>query len=86
MYNTFFFQVMYFQACELTLLNPNDHQKVTYLYTIMFYNVVSYCSNYAKELYQKENWIPYVTITETSQIKHLGMSATKITLEWTKVS
>ena len=62
------------------------HQKATYLYTLMFYNVISYCSNYAKEVYERKQWLPYVTITETSQVKHLGMSATKITLEWTKVS
>ena len=46
---------------------------------------MSYCSNYAKEVYERKQWLPYVTITETSQVKHLGMSATKITLEWTKV-
>ena len=52
----------------------------------MFYNVISYCSIYAKEIYDRKNWLPYVTITETSQVKHLGMTATKLTLEWTKVS
>ena len=79
-----FLQVVYFQACEMIFLK--GHQKATYLYTLMFYNVISYCSNYAKEVYERKQWLPYVTITETSQVKHLGMSATKITLEWTKVS
>ena len=78
------FQVIYFQACELVLLS--GHQKATYLYTLMFYNVVSYCSSYVKEVYERRNWSPYVTITERSQVKHLGMSATKLTLEWTKVN
>lgn len=64
----------------------SGHQKATYLYTLMFYNVVSYCSSYVKEVYQRRNWSPYVTITERSQVKHLGMSATKLTLEWTKVN
>ena len=83
-YNSFFlFQVVYFQACEIVFLK--GHQRATYLYTLMFYNVMSYCSNYAKEVYERKQWLPYVTITETSQVKHLGMSATKITLEWTKV-
>ena len=59
-------------------------QKATYLYTLMFYQVVSYCSSYIKEVYERRNWSPYVTITEASQVKHLGMSATKLTLEWTK--
>jgi len=77
------FQVIYFQACELVLLS--GHQKATYLYTLMFYNVVSYCSSYVKEVYERRNWSPYVTITERSQVKHLGMSATKLTLEWTKL-
>ena len=75
--------MVYFQACEIVFLK--GHQRATYLYTLMFYNVMSYCSNYAKEAYERKQWLPYVTITETSQVKHLGMSATKITLEWTKV-
>ncbi len=33
----------------------------------------------------RKDWKPYVTITEKSNIRHLGMSATKLTLEWTKV-
>lgn len=74
--------VVYFQACEVVFLK--GHQRATYLYTLMFYNVMSYCSKYAKEVYERKQWLPYVTITETSQVKHLGMSATKITLEWTK--
>ena len=78
-----FFQVVYFQACETVLLS--GHQKATYLYTLMFYNVISYCSIYAKEVYERKNWLPYVTITQTSQVKHLGMTATKLTLEWTEV-
>ena len=83
-YFSFHFQLVYFQACETVLLS--GHQKATYLYTLMFYNVISYCSIYAKEIYERKNWLPYVTITETSQVKHLGMTATKLTLEWTKVS
>ncbi|CAK9822905.1 RING finger protein 145 [Anthophora retusa] len=58
--------------------------KMTCLYTLMFYNVISYCISYIKELIEKENWSPYVTLTERSKIKHLAMSATKIVLEWTK--
>ena len=76
--------MVYFQACETVLLSGN--QKATYLYTLMFYNVISYCSMYAKEVYERKDWLPYVTITQTSQVKHLGMSATRLTLEWTKVS
>ncbi|XP_017755248.1 PREDICTED: uncharacterized protein LOC108547306 [Eufriesea mexicana] len=58
--------------------------KITCLYTLMFYNVVTYCIFYIKELIEKEDWSPYVTLTERSKIKHLAMSATKIVFEWTK--
>ncbi|KOC63351.1 RING finger protein 145 [Habropoda laboriosa] len=58
--------------------------KMTCLYTLMFYNVITYCISYIKELIEKEDWSPYVTLTERSKIKHLAMSATKIVLEWTK--
>ncbi|XP_043255192.1 RING finger protein 145-like [Colletes gigas] len=58
--------------------------KTTCLYTLMFYNVITYCVSYIKELIEKEDWSPYVTLTERSRIKHLAMSATKIVLEWTK--
>lgn len=58
--------------------------KMTCLYTLMFYNVVTYCISYMKELIEKKDWSPYVTLTERSKIKHLAMSATKIVLEWTK--
>ncbi len=75
--------MVYFQASEIVLLT--GRQKATYLYTLMFYNVVSYCSNYVIDMINKKDWLPYVTITETSQLKHLGMTATKMTLEWTKV-
>lgn len=59
-------------------------QKVTCLYTLMFYNVFAYCVAYIKELVEKEDWSPYVNITDRSNIRHLAMSATKIVLEWTK--
>lgn len=50
----------------------------------MFYNVIAYCVSYIKELIEKEDWSPWVRMTEHSNIKHLAMSATKIVLEWTK--
>ncbi|XP_033348012.1 ERAD-associated E3 ubiquitin-protein ligase HRD1B-like isoform X1 [Bombus vosnesenskii] len=58
--------------------------KITCLYTLMFYNVVTYSISYIKELIEKEDWSLYVTVTERSKIKHLAMSATKIVFEWTK--
>ena len=59
-------------------------QRVTSLYSLMFYNVVAYCVSYIKELIEKEDWSPWVRMTEHSNLKHLAMSATKIVLEWTK--
>ncbi|XP_003426130.1 ERAD-associated E3 ubiquitin-protein ligase HRD1B [Nasonia vitripennis] len=75
-------QLLFFVLADKVLLQPR--QRMTGLYSLMFYNVMAYCVSYAKELVSKEDWSPYVTLTETSQIKHLAMSATKIVLEWTK--
>lgn len=50
----------------------------------MFYNVIAYCVSYIRELIEKEDWSPWVRMTDHSNIKHLAMSATKIVLEWTK--
>lgn len=50
----------------------------------MFYNVIAYCVSYIRELIEKEDWSPWVRMTEHSNIKHLAMSVTKIVLEWTK--
>ncbi|KAL1110490.1 hypothetical protein AAG570_008018 [Ranatra chinensis] len=74
-------QMIFFGLCDAVFL---PDQRVTCLYTLMFYNVIAYCVSYIKELVEKEDWSPYVNITEHSNIKHLAMSATKIVLEWTK--
>lgn len=75
------FQLIFFGSCS-SLLLPG--QPVTGLYTLMFYNVFAYCVAYIKELYEKEDWSPYINVTEHSNLKHLAMTATKIALEWTK--
>lgn len=74
-------QIVFLMLADKVLL---PQQRMTCLYTLMFYNVIAYCVSYIKELIQKEDWSPYVTLTERSKIKHLAMSATKIVLEWTK--
>ncbi|XP_067012374.1 E3 ubiquitin-protein ligase AMFR [Anabrus simplex] len=74
-------QLVFFMLCDRVLLPT---QRVTCLYSLMFYNVIAYCVSYIKELIEKEDWSPYVTMAEHSNIKHLAMSATKIVLEWTK--
>lgn len=75
--------------CERVLLcdfgGTNCAEKrFTGLYTLMFYNVIAYCVSYIKELAQKEDWSPFVNMTQHSNIKHVAMSCTKIVLEWTK--
>lgn len=59
-------------------------KRLTGLYSLMFYNVIAYCVSYIKELIEKEDWSPYVNMTQHSNLKHVAMSATKIVLEWTK--
>lgn len=78
--------VMLNQIVFLTLADKVlvPQERMTCLYSLMFYNVIAYCVSYIKELAEKEDWSPYVTLTERSQIKHLAMSTTKIVLEWTK--
>ncbi|XP_076235422.1 uncharacterized protein LOC143179886 [Calliopsis andreniformis] len=74
-------QIIFFMLADRILISePN----ITCLYTLMFYNVITYCVSYIKELIEKQDWSLYVTLTERSKIKHLAMSATKIVLEWTK--
>lgn len=76
-------QLLFLVLAEKLLLQQPG-QRMTGLYSLMFYNVLAYCIGYVKELLLKEDWSPYVTLAESSQIKHLAMSATKIVLEWTK--
>lgn len=72
---------MFFVLCARVLV---PEQRVTAVYSLMFYNVIAYCVSYIKELLEKEDWSPWVRMTDHSNIKHLAMSATKIVLEWTK--
>lgn len=74
-------QLIFFMLCNCVFVPT---QRVTSLYSLMFYNVLAYCVSYIKELIEKEDWSPWVRMTEHSNLKHLAMSATKIVLEWTK--
>lgn len=81
--------MVFFIMCDRVLLcsfgGSNCPQKrLTGLYSLMFYNVIAYCVSYIKELIEKEDWSPYVNMTQYSNMKHVAMSATKIVLEWTK--
>ncbi|XP_071525810.1 uncharacterized protein [Panulirus ornatus] len=74
-------QLVFFSMCERLLLT---NQRLSSLYTLMFFNVVAYCVAYVKELVEREDWSMYVNIARTSNVRHLALSTTKIVLEWTK--
>lgn len=74
-------QLLMFTACDRLFVSQG---RLTCLYSLMFYNVVTYSVSYVRELCTKEDWSPYVNVTRHSRVKHLAMSATKIVLEWTK--
>ncbi|XP_057665130.1 RING finger protein 145 homolog [Diorhabda carinulata] len=82
-------QLIFFMMCDRVLLcdfggTNCPQKKITGLYSLMFYNVIAYCTSYIKELVEKEDWSVTVRMTQHSNIKHVAMSATKIVLEWTK--
>ncbi|CAH2094543.1 unnamed protein product [Euphydryas editha] len=79
--STMISQLLIFTACDRLLVFRG---RLTCLYSLMFYNVITYSVNYVREICTKEDWSPYVNVTRHSRVKHLAMSATKIVLEWTK--
>ncbi|XP_050709436.1 uncharacterized protein LOC127004236 [Eriocheir sinensis] len=74
-------QLVFFTMCERFLVQKN---KLTSLYTLMFFNVLFYCVAYVKEVVEREDWTMYVNIARTSNVRHLALSTTKMVLEWTK--
>ncbi|CAG4931676.1 unnamed protein product [Parnassius apollo] len=79
--STMISQLLVFTACDRLFVSQG---RLTCLYSLMFYNVITYSVNYVREICTKEDWSPYVNVTRHSRVKHLAMSATKIVLEWTK--
>ncbi|XP_014205918.1 E3 ubiquitin-protein ligase HRD1 [Copidosoma floridanum] len=77
-------QLAFMALADRLLLPAGPTRKLNCLYTLMFYNVLAYCFGYVRELASKGDWSPYVTLTATSSVRHLAMSATKLVLEWTK--
>lgn len=75
-------QAMFFLLCD-RLFCPQE--KLTGLYTLLFYNVISYMWHYAKEtLFSMSSYSPIVRISEHANVGHLAMTATKIVLDLTK--
>ncbi|XP_013192122.1 uncharacterized protein LOC106136198 isoform X1 [Amyelois transitella] len=81
--STMISQLLIFTACDRLLVSQGQG-RLTSLYSLMFYNVITYSVSYVREICTKEDWSPYVNVTRHSRVKHLAMSATKIVLEWTK--
>uniref|UniRef100_T1INZ9 RING-type domain-containing protein n=1 Tax=Strigamia maritima TaxID=126957 RepID=T1INZ9_STRMM len=76
-----FTQIIFFTLIDQLLCQT---QKLTGLYSLMFFNVIAYCFSYIKQLLLKEDWSPYVKISKTTNVKHLAMTTVKVTLEFTK--
>lgn len=74
-------QIMFFMLCD-RLFCPR--QKLTGLYSLLFYNVISYMISYGKEVFSLTRYSPLVLITNESNLSHLAMTATKIVLDLTK--
>ena len=72
----------FLQASSVCLLAPG--QKAASLFSLVLYNCLTYCLRYLHSLLTSyQAWRPE-TITPSSPVTHLAMSATKLTLEWTK--
>lgn len=74
-------QITFFALCD-RIFCPG--QRLTCLYSLMIYNVIAYCISYIKDSLRKQDWSPYVRISESTHVRHLAMSATKFVLELTK--
>ena len=72
----------FLQASSVCLLAPG--QKAASLFSLVLYNCLTYCLRYLHSLLTSYQALRLETITPSSPVTHLAMSATKLTLEWTK--
>lgn len=69
-------QAMFFLLCDKVFC---PRERLTGLYSLLFYNVTSYLISYGKEIVDARNgYSPYVRVSEHSNVRHLAMSATKV--------
>ena len=66
----------------MSLLAPG--QRTASLFTLVLYNSLTYCLRYLHSLLTSYQAWRLETLTPSSSVTHLAMSATKLTLEWTK--
>lgn len=74
-------QVMFFMLCERWFC---PEERLTAMYSLLFYNVFGYLVSYATKLITLHNYSPIVRVSEHTNIKHLALTATKIVLDFTK--
>ncbi|KAK6635383.1 hypothetical protein RUM44_000634 [Polyplax serrata] len=74
-------QIVFFTLCDRAI---GSAQKINSIYSLMLYSVLTYCLQYVRDMIKKEEWSPYVNVSQHSNVRHLAMSATRIVLEWTK--
>lgn len=75
-------QIVFFVACGKVLLRSRN---VTALFSLLFYNQLTYCMAQVRQLYNNTRWSLCINVASHSNIKHLAMSAMKIVLELTHV-
>lgn len=69
-------QAMFFLLCDKVFC---PRERLTGLYSLLFYNVAAYLISYGKEIIDARNgYSPYVRVSEHSNVRHLAMSATKV--------
>lgn len=75
-------QVLFFMLCDCWFC-PED--RLTGLYSLLFYNVTGYLFSYANKLLGLREYSPVIHVSEHSNIRHLAMTATKVVLDLAKV-
>ncbi|XP_015903522.1 E3 ubiquitin-protein ligase RNF139 [Parasteatoda tepidariorum] len=75
-------QVLFFMLCDCWFC-PED--RLTSLYSLLFYNVLGYLFAYADQLLSLQDYSPVIRVSEHSNIRHLAMTATKVVLDLAKV-
>jgi len=76
-------QIVFLQAAEVCLLDSG--QKAASLFTLVLYNCIIFSLKYVHEVITNSKLWKVDTIADSSDVPHLTMSATKLTLEWTKL-
>ncbi|XP_013787789.1 E3 ubiquitin-protein ligase HRD1-like [Limulus polyphemus] len=74
-------QVIFFMLCDRWFC---PKERLTGLYSLLFYNVFCYLITYARRLLDFHNYSPIVRMSEHTNIRHLSLTATKIILDLTK--